>query len=265
MNEEDPYETLNLPRDATQSQIKSAYRKLALKYHPDKQSTTEEKQRCSEIFTKIGNAYEILGDQQRRASFDREGVAATGQEQYSHDPFQGFFSGGSPFLNDPFFNRSHGSTGNSRGFSDPFDIFREVFGSDMRTGFESFHDHSTRNADFDEQRGSHNDPFGMGGFGMMGGMMGGMAHQMGAMSSFPTSSQQTFSSSSSSGGGMRQSVSTTTRIINGKRQTVTERTVVHPDGTVETTSETTGDDDFPPLENDRGSGRFLEGNRSRRK
>merc|ERR1712038_1512387 len=60
-----------------------------------------------------------------------------------------------------------------------------------------------------------------------------------------TSYSSSSTSSSFGGNGPRESVTTSTRIINGKRQTVTERTVVKADGTVERTTETSGDDDFP--------------------
>jgi len=60
---------------------------------------------------------------------------------------------------------------------------------------------------------------------------------------------------------MSESVSTTTRIVNGRRQTVTQRTVRKADGTVETTTETSGDDNVPSLNNGQGSGRLLKGNR----
>lgn len=289
---EDPYETLNLSRNATQSQVKAAYRKLALKYHPDKQTSEDEKRRCGEIFTKIGSAYEILGDQQRRTEFDRFGRVGVNEQQQQqqqqhhhshHDQFfSDAFSGGSPFMNmdDPFSSgRGHHSNGRRGGIRDPFDIFRQVFGADFgddRFGFMDFHDHSRtrpREEDFVERQ--QTDPFGggfggdMGGFGRLGGLsqqMNMMNSMMGMHSAFPNQQQgQMYSSSSSSfqsgGGGMSESVSTTTRIVNGRRQTVTERTVTKPDGTVETITETSGDDVHPSLSNGQGGRRLLQGNR----
>lgn len=282
---EDPYETLNIPRNATQSQVKSAYRKLALKYHPDKQTSEDEKRRCGDIFTKIGSAYEILSDQQRRSEYDRfgHGGGNSHQQQSQHqgnthqDPFMSdFFTGG--FMNDPFFSgRGHPNMGSGTrgGFTDPFNLFRQVFGDDYdnQFGFSSFHDHSERaprDEDYVEQRQSSVGGFegGMGGFGMghqMDMMSSMMGRQMGMMNSMPGMHSTNFSSSSSSSfqgtGGMSESVSTSTRIVNGRRQTVTKRTVMKPDGTVETTTETTGDDDFPSLDNSSRSRRRLEGNR----
>jgi len=291
--EEDPYETLSLPRNATQSQVKASYRKLALKYHPDKQTSAHEKQRCGDIFTKIGSAYEILGDQQRRSEYDRFGhVGANTQHQqqqhqqqqhhnHAQDPFSDFFNHRSPFMNmnDPFVGgrSSHHNMDSRRGgFTDPFDIFRQVFGADFgndSSGFTDFHDHShirQREEDLIEQQQQQQQQqqqhsgygnsargelrSGMGGFGMMGGMSQQadmMNSMMGMHSAFPNHSQhqqhgqrQSYSSSSSSsfqsgGGAMSQSVSSTTRIVNGRRQTVTQRTITNSDGTVETTTETT--------------------------
>mmetsp|Transcript_16668 Transcript_16668/g.24169 ORF Transcript_16668/g.24169 Transcript_16668/m.24169 type:complete len:84 (-) Transcript_16668:12-263(-) len=70
--EDDPYRILGVSRDATASQIKSAYRKLALKHHPDKHQTQESKVKASEKFSKISNAYEILSDSQSRAEYDTQ-------------------------------------------------------------------------------------------------------------------------------------------------------------------------------------------------
>mmetsp|Transcript_4875 Transcript_4875/g.6314 ORF Transcript_4875/g.6314 Transcript_4875/m.6314 type:complete len:325 (-) Transcript_4875:276-1250(-) len=277
---DDLYETLNVSKNATQSQIKASYRKLALRYHPDKQSDPEIKRKNSEIFCKIGNAYEVLGNPDSRNEYDRFGTVGGNssnerhqqqhprhRQQQHHDPFMsgGFFGGASPFMNDSFFSNSgfgrNSGHFHSNNFADPFEIFRNVFGSDFNNGF----DDGIYENDGQDQFGSSNQsrqqthPF----FGnMMGGSSRRNGHDMMMMnsmmnlrSSFPSNmmnqgSSQSYSYSSSSSsfgggsGGVRESVSTSTRIINGKRQTVTERTIVKPDGTVEKTTETSGDDDF---------------------
>src|SRR5205809_8144977 len=99
MAKRDHYEILGVERGASEEEIKKAYRKLAVKYHPDKNpgdKTAEEK------FKELGEAYEALSDPQKRAAYD----------QYGHAAF------------DP---RSRAARGGG-GFHDPFDIFREVFG-----------------------------------------------------------------------------------------------------------------------------------------
>lgn len=100
MAKRDYYEVLGVPRGATDEEIKKAYRKLAVKYHPDKNpgdKTAEEK------FKELGEAYEALSDANKRAAYD----------QYGHAAFD---------------RRAGGGFGGGGGFHDPFDIFREVFG-----------------------------------------------------------------------------------------------------------------------------------------
>src|SRR5437773_10215443 len=101
MVKRDYYEVLGVDRTAGEEEIKKAYRKMAVKFHPDKNpgdKTAEEK------FKELGEAYEVLCDPQRRAAYD----------QYGHAAF------------DP--RMRAGAGGRTGGFHDPFDIFREVFG-----------------------------------------------------------------------------------------------------------------------------------------
>jgi len=220
---DDPYHVLSVPRNATASQIKSAYRKLALKYHPDRQSTPEEKERCSRVFVKIGNAYEILADRERRAEYDRFGTfgSASGQSHPNHrSKFGGLGGFNDIFANDPFFNGESRSRSAGFAFTDPFELFREAFG-DMHGGSSQGEEHEFM------------DPF----RGGMNSMMNHMMHNMG--SSGGMQSYSSFSSSTSTGmGGARESVSTRTEIVNGKRRTVTERMLQRPDGSVERHVET---------------------------
>lgn len=99
----DYYEVLGVERNASPEEIKKAYRKLAIKYHPDKNPGDKE---AEEKFKELGEAYEALSDPQKRAAYDR----------YGHSAF------------DPR-RRGFGASGAGGGFHDPFDIFREVFGS----------------------------------------------------------------------------------------------------------------------------------------
>lgn len=98
----DYYEVLGVGRNATDEEIKRAYRKLAVKYHPDKNPDDPQ---AEERFKELGEAYDVLMDPDKRAAYDRFGHAA-------------FAPGGAVF------ERSV--------FHDPFEIFREVFGG---TGF----------------------------------------------------------------------------------------------------------------------------------
>ncbi|MGH7526801.1 MAG: DnaJ domain-containing protein, partial [Gemmatimonadales bacterium] len=70
----DFYALLGVPRDASEVDIKKAYRKLAMEYHPDRNSAPEAEAR----FKDITEAYEILRDPQKRAAYDRYGKAGVG-------------------------------------------------------------------------------------------------------------------------------------------------------------------------------------------
>lgn len=70
MTKKDYYEILGVPRNATQEEIKKAYRKLALKYHPDRNPGDKE---AEEKFKEAAEAYSVLGDPQKRATYDRYG------------------------------------------------------------------------------------------------------------------------------------------------------------------------------------------------
>src|SRR4051795_9602405 len=83
----DPYEVLGVPRGASAAAIKSAYRKLAKKQHPDN-NTNDPKSAAR--FSEINSANEIIGDEDKRKQFDRGEIDAEGKPR-----FQGF-PGGDP-------------------------------------------------------------------------------------------------------------------------------------------------------------------------
>lgn len=68
----DPYLALGLPKDATAATIKTTYRKLILKFHPDKVQDAAQKQIASDQFHKVQTAYEIIGEEDRRARYDAQ-------------------------------------------------------------------------------------------------------------------------------------------------------------------------------------------------
>ncbi|HTW25747.1 MAG TPA: DnaJ C-terminal domain-containing protein [Acetobacteraceae bacterium] len=78
MAAEDPYQTLGVQRDATQEQIRAAYRKLAKKHHPDLNPGNKP---AEERFKAISGAYDLLSDPDKRARFDRGEIDAAGQER----------------------------------------------------------------------------------------------------------------------------------------------------------------------------------------
>uniref|UniRef100_A0A5B6YYI2 DnaJ protein ERDJ3B n=1 Tax=Davidia involucrata TaxID=16924 RepID=A0A5B6YYI2_DAVIN len=94
------YDILQIPKGASDEQIKRAYRKLALKYHPDKNQGNEE---ANKKFTEISNAYEVLSDSEKRNIYDRYGEEGLKQHAASggrgggmniQDIFSSFFGGG---------------------------------------------------------------------------------------------------------------------------------------------------------------------------
>jgi DnaJ-class molecular chaperone len=100
----DPYEVLGVPRGASAAAIKSAYRKLAKKHHPD---ANKNDPKSAARFSELNSANEILGDEEKRKQFDRGEIDAEGKPR-----FQGFPGGGFPG-GDP---RARGGPGGPGGF-----------------------------------------------------------------------------------------------------------------------------------------------------
>lgn len=120
----DYYKTLGVSKNATASEIKSAYRKLAVQYHPDKNKSKE----AEEKFKEINQAYEVLGNPQKRQQYDQFGAAAfeNGGRGPGGGPFGGFGGQQGPFS---YTYTTNGAEGfDFGGFSDPFDIFEQFFG-----------------------------------------------------------------------------------------------------------------------------------------
>jgi molecular chaperone DnaJ len=87
MSKRDYYEVLGVERSASQEEVKKAYRKLAFKYHPDKNPGDKE---AEERFKEVVEAYEALSDAQRRAAYDQFGHAGVGAGAGAGGPFGGF-------------------------------------------------------------------------------------------------------------------------------------------------------------------------------
>lgn len=83
-SDEDYYEILGVQKDASQDEIKAAYRKMAKKYHPD--VTTESKEVAEEKFKKVSEAYEVLSDEGKRKTYDQYGKAGV-EGQFSNGGF----------------------------------------------------------------------------------------------------------------------------------------------------------------------------------
>ena len=105
MAKRDYYEVLGVAKDASEADIKKAYRKAAMKYHPDKFSNASEKEKkdAEDKFKEVNEAYQVISDKEKRAQYDRFGHAAFEQggagggfnSEGFEDIFSSFFGGGS--------------------------------------------------------------------------------------------------------------------------------------------------------------------------
>ena len=130
----DPYEVLGVGKGASEAEIKSAFRKLAKKHHPD---TNTADPKAKERFNEANAAYEIVGDKAKRKQFDRGEIGADGKPRLQgFEGFRGFGQGGGP---------RPGTGGAPRGFrwstsgadGDPFadDILSDILGGYGRGDF----------------------------------------------------------------------------------------------------------------------------------
>lgn len=189
----DYYKILGIPKTASDEDIRRAYKRLALKWHPDKNQNNREE--AEQKFKEIAEAYAMLTDKQKRArydsgdnyDFDMEGMNDTFSFTDASKIFEKFFGGKDPFaafhddmFNDDFFGKDE-KFGGKKGFGD---FFGGGFGDDEFM------------------------KFGKGGF------------------------TENFSSSNFGSSGMGHSVSTKTSTVikNGKKVTKTEKTTIGPDG-----------------------------------
>lgn len=124
MKYKDYYETLGVKRDATEAEIKSAYRKLARKYHPDVNKTKE----AEEKFKDINEAYEVLGDKTKRQRYDSLGSGWQGGADYTPPP---------GFENFSFNFNQGGAQSFDFGGSGFSDFFASLFGDMMGGGRSS--------------------------------------------------------------------------------------------------------------------------------
>jgi DnaJ-class molecular chaperone len=126
MTMRDPYEVLGVPRGAPAKDIKSAFRKLAKKFHPDQ---NPDDPKAKERFAEANQAYEIVGDETKRKAFDRGEIDATGKPRFflfenagGGNPFGGFSRSGPGGSHFEFRSTRAGPGG------DEDDIFSQIFG-----------------------------------------------------------------------------------------------------------------------------------------
>ncbi|KAK1116453.1 hypothetical protein K0M31_019041 [Melipona bicolor] len=201
----DYYKVLEVQRNATSGDIKKAYRKLALKWHPDK--NPENLEEANKRFKEISEAYEVLIDEKKRRVYDqygKEGLQMPGGKRRHKDDFDPHFAG--TFM-----------------FRDPEEVFKEFFGG---TSFEDlFSDLSEVGVRFGSNRHSHpsSNSISTSFFGPLGVSHFGFSpfNNLFEGSSGNFTSFNTYASfgGTSGGGGAVKRTSTSTRFINGKKIT----------------------------------------------
>jgi DnaJ-class molecular chaperone len=115
----DPYTVLGVKKDASQDQIQKAYRRLAKKLHPDLNPGNK---RAEEQFKEVSAAYNVLGDADKRARFDRGEIDASGAERPQQRFYRDFADSG-PYASDAGFADFEGAD----------DIMSQIFGREGRT------------------------------------------------------------------------------------------------------------------------------------
>lgn len=116
----DPYTVLGVTKNASQSDIQKAYRRLAKKLHPDLNPGNK---KAEEQFKEVAAAHDLLGDPDKRARFDRGEIDASGAERPSHSFYRDFAEGAAPYSSDAGFADLGGAE----------DIVSQIFGGAGRT------------------------------------------------------------------------------------------------------------------------------------
>ena len=277
MDDEDLYATLGVDPSADAECVRRAYRKLAVRWHPDKNpgdSATAEV-----MFKKVAAAYEVLSDERKRAAYDGEraeqragtdprggararGARAPGRGASRfgaefgfgggftphHDPFEVFreaFGGRDPFADDPFFAAARSRFGAAPNapslFRDADPLASAALGAGFGVPFfDAFETLATL---------THGAPFGGGGASREAETD---AHRRGSRGSRGSRTRD----DAFAGGGVSRSVSSQTVVIDGRRVTRATTTVRHADGRVETFTDEHVDEGFPAVRAgacDRGS------------
>jgi DnaJ-class molecular chaperone len=127
---QDPYQTLGVSRSASAEDIRKAFRKLAKANHPD---VNPGNKAAEERFKRASAAFDILGDPEKKARFDRGEIGADGREQPKG--FTGGFTGGGPFSGRPGRKAQGAGAGNPFQGADFEDILSEIMGGRAGAGF----------------------------------------------------------------------------------------------------------------------------------
>ncbi|XP_060539525.1 dnaJ homolog subfamily B member 6 isoform X3 [Pantherophis guttatus] len=237
----DYYEVLGVHKHASQEDIKKAYRKLALKWHPDK--NPDNKEEAERQFKQVAEAYEVLSDTKKRDIYDKYGKEGLNP------------GGGGSHFDNPF---EYGFT-----FRNPEDVFRDFFGGRDPFSFDFFEDPfedffgNRRGSRGNRSRGGGSFFSAFGGFPAFGGGFSSFDTGFTSFGSLGHGGLTSFSSTSFGGSGMGnfKSVSTSTKIVNGRKITTKrivengqERVEVEEDGLLKSLT-INGKEQLLPLDN----------------
>ncbi|KAL3068329.1 hypothetical protein niasHT_030620 [Heterodera trifolii] len=195
------YAVLGVQKGADEAEIKKAYRRLALKWHPDK--NPERKEKAEKMFKRVAQAYEVLSDEKRRTDYNRHGMCRPAEAAFASAHRRRTAPADSHYAH----HQSHPFHAH---FRSPFDIFREFFGDPLssdfhRSPFFAF----PANGGMKQRRRHTTNLFGDGAFG---------AHFAGKdENNCEFSTVIRFSTSSKDPGKKIKKTITQTRLVNGKK------------------------------------------------
>lgn len=211
------YEILGVPENASADEIRKAYKKLAIKWHPDKNPDNQKE--AEEKFKEISEAYSVLSDPQKKQQWE---FSRNGGGNFAFD-----FDGFNP---DDIFKNFFSGFGGFPGFDD--DDFFSFGGSKKKKSGQSGQGHSD----------PFGDPFGGFGFGNFGNFNRAFGGGFGFDDDFGNFGNDDFGGNFSNFGNQGSYTKTTTTIINGKKVSKTEKVTVDQDGKKTVEIKTFGDD-----------------------
>ena len=128
----DYYDILGVSKTASDAELKSAYRKMAMQWHPDRNKSPDAEVK----FKEINEAYQVLSDPKKKSTYDQFGHSAFDPAAAGPGGFGGFRQSGSAGPFQYYYSSQGGANpfGDMGGFSDPFEIFEQFFGGSGFTG-----------------------------------------------------------------------------------------------------------------------------------